>query len=651
MRLRIRPLVILGLTLAAAAARLETAPAAHAADVRLARLFADHAVLQRDRPVRVWGWAAPGARVVAGIGGVAVPTAAGADGRWETVLPPFPAGGPRDLTVESGGGTVIVRDVLFGDVWVASGQSNMEWTLGSGVKDGAREIAAADHPGIRFFTVPRVVSPRPEPDLSSGEWRICSPETAPGMSAVAYFFARDLHREKGVPIGIVDATWGGTPAEAWTSAGMNLFLPGYRDRMRSVLEPGRDWTREMAENDARGQARWKQIRDLEGAKAGGAHRRGFDDRSWATVRLPNETPLSDFVWLRRTVAIAKPERSGYRMRLGTFENVDAVFVNGTEVYRRGGTEQVREVSLPEGVLTPGENVLAIRALNDWNNEVRVGRPGPMDLRHDGGGPVVPLDGEWRFSNAVEPKMPRYVRYSHTPSFLYNAMIAPIAGFTLKGAIWYQGESNAGEAHAYRSLFPAMIQDWRVRWREGSWPFLFVQLAGWRERKPEPAPSDWAELREAQLMTLALPDTGMAVTIDIGEADDIHPRNKQDVGRRLALAARKVAYGDAVIHSGPLYRSMEVRGSEVVLSFDHVGGGLMARDGTELVGFAVAGEDRRFAWARARVEGDRVVVRSDLVGAPVAVRYAWADNPDCNLVNREGLPASPFRTDAWPGVTE
>jgi sialate O-acetylesterase len=231
------------------------------------------------------------------------------------------------------------------------------------------------------------------------------------------------------------------------------------------------------------------------------------------------------------------------------------------------------------------------------------------------------------------------------------MIAPIQGYSITGAIWYQGESNAGRAHDYRTLFPAMIQDWRVRWREGRFPFLFVQLANWRARKPQPAASDWAELREAQLLTLALPATGMAVTIDIGEADDIHPRNKQDVGERLALAARKLAYGEDLVYSGPLYRSMEVRGDEVVLSFDHTGGGLATRDGETLTGFAVAGEDRQFAWAEARIEGDTVVVRSDLVREPAAVRYAWADNPECNLVNREGLPASPFRTDTWPGITE
>jgi sialate O-acetylesterase len=293
--------------------------------------------------------------------------------------------------------------------------------------------------------------------------------------------------------------------------------------------------------------------------------------------------------------------------------------------------------------------MAVRALNGWNNQVQIDPP--LELRHENGSRLVGLEGEWRYSNAVEPPMPEYVRYSHTPSFLYNGMIAPIAGYTLKGAIWYQGESNAGEAYAYRTLFPAMILDWRVRWREGSWPFLFVQLANWRQRKPQPTASDWAELREAQLMALALPDTGMAVTIDIGEADDIHPRNKQDVGRRLALAARKIAYGEDLVHSGPIYRSMELRGSEVVLSFDHVGTGLAARDGETLTGFAVAGKDRQFAWAEARIEGDHVVVSSDLVAAPVAVRYGWADNPDANLFNREGLPASPFRTDHWPGLTE
>jgi sialate O-acetylesterase len=627
------------------------APTAGAEALRLAHIFSDGMVLQRDQPVRIWGRAEPGARVAVAIGNLTVPTVAGADGRWETLLPPFEAGGPRTLTVESGA-TVTVSDVLFGDVWLASGQSNMEWTLGAGVNDGAREIAEADYPGIRFFTVPNVVSPRPKTDLDAGRWRACSPQTAPEMSAVAYFFARHLHREKGVPIGIVDSTWGGTPAEAWTSAEMNLTLPHYRERMQEILQADRDWEEIFEENEARREAKQKQIQDLDQAMSYGVHRPDYDDSSWKTVRLPNpDQPLTDFVWLRRTVRLESPKTTGYELRLGTFADVDAVFVGGTEVYHRSGNAQVREVSLPDGALQTGDNVIAIRALNGWSNQVRVGQPGRMTLRHTSGGPVIDLEGEWRYSTTVEPPMPEVVRYSHTPSFLYNGMIAPIAGYTLKGAIWYQGESNAGEAHAYRILFPTMIQDWRVRWRQGNWPFLFVQLANWRKRKPQPAASDWAELREAQLLTLALPDTAMAVTVDIGEADDIHPRNKQDVGRRLALAARKLAYGEDLVYSGPLYRSMEIRGREVVLSFDSLGSGLATRDGEELRGFAVAGKDRQFAWAEARIEGNRIVVRSDLVSDPVAVRYAWADNPDCNLVNREGLPASPFRTDTWPGITQ
>jgi sialate O-acetylesterase len=450
-------------------------------------------------------------------------------------------------------------------------------------------------------------------------------------------------------VGIVDATWGGTPAEAWTSAQMLLSLPEHRERVAELLGDDRNWERELRENEARGQARQELIRDLERATSYGVHRPEYDDTSWKTVRLPNEDPLSDVVWLRKTFTLETVEDSGYELRLGAFGNVNAVFVGGTEVHHQTGNEQTRTVSVPAGALKRGDNVIAIRALNGWNNQVRVGEPGPVELR--GGDVVVDLEGEWRYCNTVEPPMPEYVRYSHTPTFLYNAMIAPIAGYTLKGAIWYQGESNASRAHAYRTLFPTMIQDWRVRWREGSWPFLFVQLANWRARKPQPAASDWAELREAQLMTLALPDTGMAVTIDIGEADDIHPRNKQDVGERLALAARKLAYGEELVYSGPTYRAMEVQGQEVVLSFDHVGGGLTSRDDEALTGFAVAGEDRQFAWAEARIEGDQVVVSSDLVPVPVAVRYGWADNPACNLINREGLPASPFRTDTWPGITE
>jgi sialate O-acetylesterase len=649
MKARTRPFAVLGAFGAALALSLVLVPPrAEAETLRLARLFADHMVLQRDQPVRVWGWAEPGTAVAVGVGETTVGTAAGPDGRWETLLPPFHAGGPWTLTVKADV-ILTVNDVLFGDVWVASGQSNMEWKLGSGVVDGERELAAADDPEIRFFDVPNVVSPAVRADLDGGEWRICSPETAPDMSAVAYFFARDLRRDEGVPIGIVDATWGGTPAEAWTSAGMLLALPHYRARMAEILESDRDWEREFAKNEARGGAKWEQIRDLDKATSYGAQLPDYDDSSWKTVHLPNEEPLSDFVWLRRTVTLERVEKGDYTLRLGTFENVSGVFLNGTRVYAREGGVRTREVGVPEGLLQAGPNLIAIRALNDWNNQVRIAPP--LDLRSASGNLAANLDGEWLYSNTVEPPMPEYVRYSHTPSFLYNGMVAPIAGYTLTGAIWYQGESNADEAYAYRILFPAMIVDWRVGWREGSFPFLFVQLANWRQRKSQPTASDWAELREAQLMTLALPDTGMAVIIDIGEADDIHPRNKQDVGHRLALAARHVAYGEDLVYSGPIYRSMEVEGHEVRLSFDHVGSGLAARDGGELEGFAVAGEDRQFAWADARIEGNQVVVSSDLVPSPAAVRYAWADNPVCNLINEEGLPASPFRTDTWPGVTE
>lgn len=634
-----------------ALALLLVASWSEAGDLRLPRLFSDGMVLQRERPIRVWGWAGPGQGVEVSLGDQAVRSTSDKSGRWEVLLPPVEAGGPWTLTVR-GATTLTVKDVLVGDVWLASGQSNMEWTLGSGVVDQDQEIAAARFPRIRFFVVPRTARPEPAADTESGEWRPVTPETAEHVTAVGYFFARELHREVGVPIGIVSSAWGGTPAQAWTSAGMNLTLPAYRDRAREILRPGRNWAREMEEDDARAIRREELISDLDSALSSGPQLPGYDDGGWEAVRLPNDEALSDFVWLRRTFALKGPHKAGYTLRLGVnFPGVNAVFVNGRPVFHRNGNARTREVALPEGALQDGTNLVAVRALNGWNNQVFVGGQGPMEIRHGATGEVVDLAGEWRFNNTLEPPMPRKEWFSHEPSFLYNGMIAPIAGYTLTGAIWYQGESNAGQAFAYRTLFPTMIQDWRVSWRQGTFPFLFVQLANWRGRKPQPAASDWAELREAQLMALSLPETGMAVTIDIGEADDIHPRNKQDVGRRLALWARAMVYGDEVVRSGPLYRSMEIRGREIALAFDHVGGGLAAREDQPLTGFAVAGEDRQFAWAEARIEGDRVVVRSDLVSEPVAVRYAWADNPECNLVNAEGLPASPFRTDRWPGITE
>ncbi len=489
------------------------------ADVRLPALFSDNMVLQRGVRVPVWGHADPAEPVTVTLGRYRATTMADENGRWLVRLSPLAAGGPYELAI-SGTNTIVLRNVLVGEVWVCSGQSNMAWPV-SRATNAEQEIAQAGYARIRLFQVARAVAETPQDDLT-GAWSECSPETVPGFSAVAYYFGREVHNALGVPVGLVHTSWGGTPAEAWTSLPALEAEPA----LAPLLE---HWETVVA---------------------------GYDDEAA----------------MRR-----------YEAQMARWREAD---------------EQARASGEPR----PAQ---------------------PRRPAHPGNSP-------------------------NRPASLYNAMIAPLVPYAMRGAIWYQGESNAGRAYQYRRLFPTMIRDWRRAWGQGEFPFLFVQLANFQSRGQDPRA--WAELREAQLMTLSLPNTGMAVTADVGEPLDIHPRYKQEVGRRLALAARAIAYGDELAHSGPIYTSHAVEGDAVRLRFRHTGGGLLAAS-EPLRGFTVAGNDRRFVWADAGIDGDTVVVRSDAVPRPVAVRYAWADDPGpCDLYNGEGLPASPFRTDDWPGVT-
>ncbi len=490
------------------------------ADVKLPALIANNMVLQRGTEVAVWGTADPGEKVTVKLAAQEVTATANEGGNWKLNLAAMEAGGPFEMTI-AGKNTLTLTNVMVGEVWVCSGQSNMAFTLTS-ARDAQQEIAAADYPQIRLFTTRRVVSDKPLSD-TQGRWAPCSPQTAGSFSAVGYFFGRALHAALKVPVGLIDSSWGGTAAEAWTSMPTLTAEP----ELKPILD------------------RWdKYVADFPQAM-----------ETYNTKTLAN--------W---TAACEKAKAEGKPLP--------------------------NKPNLPPGPASPNR-----------------------------------------------------------PANLYNGMIAPLVSYAIKGAIWYQGESNAGRAYQYRKLFPTMIQDWRKAWGRGDFTFLFVQLANYMDQVPEPAESAWAELREAQTMTLSLPNTGMAVIIDIGEAKDIHPKNKQDVGWRLSVAALAVAYGQKdTVYFGPTYDSMAVEGDKVRLRFKHADGGLVAKGGGALTGFAVAGEDKKFKWAQAAIEGDTIVVSAADIAAPVAVRYAWANNPVCNLYNGAGLPASPFRTDDWPGTT-
>ncbi len=491
------------------------------ADIRLPAIISDNMVLQAGDRVRLWGWSDPNEEIGIHVGWRDFDWSIQADetGKWQFYVGAPDVGGPYEITLK-GKNTVTIKNILAGQVWVCSGQSNMQMAVRQSA-DAEKEIAAARYPKVRLFSVERKVADTPQNDCK-GKWVECSPETVGDFSAVAYFFGRELHKELDQPIGLVHTSWGGTPAEAWTSLPM------------------------LEEN-------------------------------------PNFEPI-----LTR-----------YKQALANYPQALIKFKEDSEKWNEAAAEAKA-----------------------------AGKPAPGN----------------------RPNAPFGPGHPHSPAGLYNAMIAPLIPYTIGGAIWYQGESNAGRAYQYRELFPTLIKSWWDNWGQGDFPFLFVQLANFMEVKEEPGDSAWAELREAQTLTLAMPRTGMAVIIDIGEAKDIHPKNKQDVGKRLALWALANTYGKRVVYSGPLYKSMEKKGNKILLRFDHCGGGLVARAGEPLKGFAIAGEDRKFVWADAKIDGDVVVVSSERIAEPIAVRYAWADNPICNLCNKAGLSASPFRTDTWPGVT-
>jgi len=495
--------------------------------IKLPALFCDNMILQQNTNAPVWGKAAPGAKISVSIGKRTAKTVADKNGKWLARLKTPKAGGPYTLTLSDGGKPVILKNVAVGEVWVCSGQSNMQWTVRSS-NDAEEETKNANYPNIRLFSVKRKTSQNPLDDVG-GKWTSCSPTSVLHFSAVGYFFGRHLHKNLNVPVGLINSSWGGTRAEAWTSTEMLKS-----DKELSPIVTA--WDKWFAEDYAAACKKYEE------------------------------------------------KIAGHKLRLAQWKKDKA-----------------------EGK--------------------KVTKTAPRRPRH----PYGPTS-------------------QHHPANLYNAMIAPLIPYAIQGAIWYQGESNAGRSYQYRKLFKAMITDWRNRWGRGDFPFLTVQLANFRSRSDKPTASAWAELREAQLMSLELPNTGLAVIIDIGAANDIHPRNKQDVGKRLALWALGNTYDKNIVFSGPLYSGMQKEGSKIRVRFKHTGSGLVAR-GDKLAAFSIAGKDMKFVWADTKIDGNTVLVWSDKIKNPAAVRYGWQNNPPCNLYNKEGLPASPFRTDSWPGVTD
>ena len=629
--------------------------------LRLHRLVADGMVVQRDAPVVVLGWAPAGTPVTVTVAGRTGRDTADAGGAWRVELPAMRAGGPHEIVVEGAGARRTVRDVVVGDVWVASGQSNMEWPLADAA-DGPRDAAAANDPLLRHFKVPTSWSWTPEADLVGGSWAKAEPQHAGRFSAVAYHFARELRAWARVPIGIVNASWSGSAIEPWISR----EAQGLGDSAwRAIVE------RERAHQEGMRDALRARLGELPTEDAGMAGGRAVwadpahDDAAWQEIAVPGAwegagyAGLDGIAWYRTAFTLTAAEaRSGARLSLATVDDADVAWVNGVEVGRTDGYAARRRYGVPASALREGRNVLAVRVTDGGGNGGIVGAA--PDVHLEIGGAPRPLAGRWRFRVGVVRLGEDGQHVNKIPAVLHHRMIHPLLPFPIRGVIWYQGESNANDdrqALAYRDQFATLVRSWRQEWTRGptaDFPFLWAQLANFGPvDSVPPASAAWALHREAQSAALALPNTGQAVTIDIGDPADLHPRNKRDVGRRLALAARRVAHGDStVVAAGPTYRRHRVEGSRVVIELD-APDGLAARDATgvasgdRVAGFAIAGADGRFVWADARIEGDRVVVWSDQVPRPVAVRYAWGNSPPAaGLYGRTGLPAAPFRTDDW-----
>ncbi len=621
-------------------------------------LFADHMVLQRDREVPVWGWTRPDARVRVTMLGRTATGRAGRDGRWEVTIGPFPAGGPTTLTV-AGPQSVTLSDVLIGDVWICSGQSNMSMGIGE-ARNAQEEIAAADLPEVRLCTVPARIEFRPVP-VPDTQWERCTPATVStggwgGFSAVAYFFGRALHRELKVPVGLIHTSWGGTIAEAWVSRESLTRLPEFAKPLADLDRDVATWAKGAAAFDQAVAAWWK-ANDPGTASSPGWESPLHDDADWPVMTLPTkweEAGLPDFdgvVWFRRTI-IVPPAWAGHdlTLHLGKVDDRDVTFVNGTRVGATDRWDLDRVYTIPGRLVQANHNVVAVRVLDTGGAGGLYGPAEDMWIAPANAGPVerIAVTGPWKYRATADlHKHPMPQPMNENPNrvtVLSNGMIEPLVPFGIRGAIWYQGESNVGRAEQYARLLPTLIEDWRARFRSGEFPFEIVQLANFTDPPAAPGEDAWAELREAQAHTAAtVPGAGLAVAIDIGEAKDIHPKNKQEVGRRLALAALHGAYGRPGEWSGPGFRSMAVMGGTARLEFDHATGP-KTPDGRPVKGFAVAGADGRFTWAEAKLDGEAVLVSAAGVPAPVAVRYAWAANPVCNLVNGAGLPAVPFRTD-------
>lgn len=621
--------------------------------IRLPKLICDSMVLQRDVELKIWGWASPGERINISFNGKKSKTVAGVNGKWLAKFPAMKAGGPFNMELK-GRNTIVLKDILIGDVWLCAGQSNMVHQMKVHNITYAADISGANYPQIRQYRIPTVTGlTGPLEDLPQSHWKSANPKDINDFSVLAYFFAKQIFTKYGIPIGIINSSVGGTTIESWTSEDGLMDIGGWRD----IITRNKDTAYVNGVNRRALSTSVKKNISTDQGLTGSVkwYDPQYVPKGWRNINIPGYwedqgiRDLDGVVWYRREFDIpAAMVGVPALVHLGRIVDADRFYINGQQVGSTGYQYPQRRYHLDPGVLKTGKNIFVIRV---ENSSGKGGFVPDKPYFIEAGDQSIDLKGDWRYKvgevylPAVKPG-PYGISEQAQPTALYNAMIAPLTNYGLKGVLWYQGESNVGNAGAYKELLPALIMDWRNKFARPDLPFYYVQLPNHGDMRYQPAESNLALLREASLQTLKVPLTGMAVTIDLGEWNDIHPDNKKDVGDRLALIARHFTYGEKdLVYSGPVFQSSEIKGNQIVVSFNNVGSGLTTNDGEPLSQFEIAAEDKKFVWASAKIEGTKVVVWSDQIARPKYVRYAWADNPvNPNLYNLEKLPASPFRTD-------
>jgi len=615
--------------------------------LKLPAIFCDNMVLQQGKLLPFWGEAKPLSPVEVILNGEHAHTQAGKDGKWLTYLPAMRAGGPYQVKV-IGTDTLMIKNVMIGEVWFASGQSNMNFTIDRPdhpVDNSKQVIAEANYPDIREFSIPATTKSTPVDFLDHGSWKVCTPENVKRFSAVGYFFARQLHLDRKVAVGIIHSSVSGTPIESWISAGYLGAHPDFKDTVRRIIQEKPDWDALNARSGKVDSARNAIVLAAHNGQDNGVQLPQFDDSGWRTFSYPlraarMSVPDYALIWVRKEINFDTPlPKTDLQLSLGTIAQGDLTYFNGVLV-GQGNDEAPRNYVVPARLLRKGKNIVVVRFSNEWNNG-RVGNDGEHPSLHSTDKKInISLEGEWHFNAKIEPDLPvARTIYIRAPTGLFNGMVAPVTPYAIKGILWYQGEGNAGNAKQYRALFPLLLMDWRIHWKQGDLPFIFVQLPNYN--------SGWETIRDAQASLLSYANTGMAVTIDVGDPNNLHPGNKEPVGYRLYIAAKKVAYQDTAVTLGPRMVNYHVDGRNVLIDFKDVGKGIKLKGDTDVKGFLIAGPDKKFHPAHGKlIDGTHIKVSSDEVANPVAIRYAWSGNPACNLYDSNGLPCAPFRTDNW-----